>query len=68
MGGQATYMNQRESITSHQAVLEVHDSVLRKHAELHQLQAKARDAVRVELQAFVGRSFLGRLRWLLSGK
>lgn len=62
------YSHQRRQVEAHAEVLQVHQTVLQKHAELHQVQAKARDALRAETQAILGRTLRGRLRWLLTGK
>lgn len=67
MSGQAGYINQRQQLAAHQAALEVHQTVLQKHAELHQVQARAREALRAELQAHTQRPFWARLRWFVTG-
>lgn len=44
------YSNQRREIEAHAEVLQVHQTVLQKHAELHQVQANAREALRADVR------------------
>lgn len=79
--GVTGYSTQRRQVEAHAEVLQVHQDVLQKHAQLHQLQANAREALRADLTdalRMAGRrvdaavpssnTFFGRLRWLLTGK
>lgn len=44
------YSNQRRQVEAHAEVLQVHQTVLQKHAELHEVQAKAREALRADVR------------------
>lgn len=76
----------RRTVEEHHEALQVHQTVLQKHAEAHGVHVTAREAMKQQIDlAFMrerditaaaikdyalprGLGFLGRLRWLLTGK
>lgn len=64
-----------EDLQQHDHVLGIHQGVLQSHAELHHRQAEAREGLKALLEIRgdtqtepLRRGFVGRLRWLFTGR